>query len=160
MESEDDRKLWADVVAAETQLVRARFQFNQRAQSRKETLREALTGASKPDRHSAISFLQVFSEDVPYLLDQLFEISLSPGWALEARKAIARGPAKAVTPALHQLLERRLADPQTDADDYQRIAELLDHLHDTTGLATLVQTASRSPDPEIREVGTAYDTPS
>jgi hypothetical protein len=160
MESEDDRNLWADVVAAETQLIQARFQFNQHSHTRKETLREALDGPSKSDRRAALSFLEVFPEDVPDLLDRLFDISLSLGWALKARKAIARGPAEVVTPALHQLLDRYLADPQTDADDYQRIAELLDHLHDTTGLATLVRKASLSPDPEIRDVATTYDTPS
>jgi hypothetical protein len=159
MESEDDRKLWADVVAAEKQLVQARFQFNERSHARKEQLREALEGASKSDRRAALAFLEVFPEDVPDLLDRLFDISLSPGWALATRRAIARGPAELVTPALRQLVERQLADPETDADDYRRIAELLDHVNHADTLAHLANTANQSADPEIREVGTDYTTP-
>jgi hypothetical protein len=155
----NDRQLWADVVAAEQQLVRARLQFSQRSQSREETLSEALDGPSIADRRAALAYLAVFPEEVPVLLGRLFDISLSAGWALAARRAIARGPAEVVVPALRDLVEKQVADPATDADDYRRIAELLHHVGHAGTLARLVTIAGRSADPEIREVGTDYTVP-
>jgi hypothetical protein len=155
MEVQDDRDLWAEVVAAERQVVSARAEFYQHAGTRRDTLRAALEG-SQWDRKAALSLLESLPEDVPALLDQLVENAMSPQWALAARRAIASGPHDLVAPALRVIAERRLAG--ADADDYRRLAELLRHLGDKDALGELLRRASLSGDGDVRDVGRDFES--
>lgn len=144
-----DQNLWAAVVAADQQLARSRAEFYQHAEARREVLASALRG-SNWDRGAALSFLEVLSDDVPELLDQLVEHATSHRWALAARRAIASGRREDVTPMLRQIVEVRLAT--ADPDDYRRLAELLRHLNDNVALRALVENAKRRDDPDVQEV--------
>ncbi|MFC7277258.1 hypothetical protein ACFQS1_24965 [Paractinoplanes rhizophilus] len=144
-----DQDLWAAIVAADQKLARVRAEFYQHAEARHEVLVAALQG-SNWDRGAALAFLEVLSDDVPELLEQLVEHAMSPRWALAARRAIAAGRHEEVAPALRQIIDRLL--PTADPEEYRRLAELLRHLGDREGLRMLLDGASRRDDPDIREV--------
>ncbi|MFB7911507.1 hypothetical protein ACFC1T_34255 [Kitasatospora sp. NPDC056076] len=148
--SKSDQDLWALVVAAEQQVARARADFYRNAGARQDVLVAALQGSTW-ERGTALAFLQRLPDDVVPLLGQLVDISMSPKFALEARKAIASRNPQVTRPAVRRLVEERLS--AADADDWRRLAELLDFLGDREGIRELVARAAANGDPEIREVG-------
>jgi len=145
----NDQDLWAAIVAADQHLARARAEFYQHAEARREVLAAALQG-SNWDRGAALSLLEVLPDDVPELLDQLVEQATSHRWALASRRAIASGRREAVTPLLRQIIRKRLET--ADVDDYRRLAELLRHMNDEEALSALVQKAGSLDDPDMQEV--------
>src|SRR5439155_11319774 len=75
-----DEELWAAVVAAQRQVVRARADFHQNADSRRDVLAAALR-KSGWDRRAALELLPALASDVPVLLDELVDCAMSAGWA-------------------------------------------------------------------------------
>ncbi|GLX03547.1 hypothetical protein [Microbispora sp. NBRC 16548] len=144
-----DRRMWEAIIAAEQQSARLRADFYRHAASRAETLSAALRGSTW-DRGAALTFLQTFPSDVPALLRPLVELALSQAWALDARRAIARGRRDLVLPRLRDMVVERL--PTADAEDLRRMAELLGSIEAWQILRVLVQNAAGSDDPDAREV--------
>ncbi|GIE85766.1 hypothetical protein [Actinoplanes regularis] len=155
-EQPEDQQLWAALVAAEQERAHRRAEFYQHAKSRTGIIAQALNG-SRWDQGVALEFLAVLPEDVPAVLDRLIELSLSHGWALAARQAIA--PAWR-TGRLGELPQKVMALlDHADEDEYRRLAELLDHIQARDVLRELVNRAKTSADPDIREVAEDFAEP-
>lgn len=151
MDGESEAGLWPAVLAAEDHVRRARFEFYQGSNARHDVLSAALN--DRRQEHSALAYLQHFPSDVPTLLDPLVSLAMTHRCALEARRAIAGNRSDTVVQGVRRIVDALLRSADTDGDDYRRLAELLVHLDDKPALRALVELASASDDPEIREAG-------
>ncbi|WP_345040185.1 hypothetical protein [Streptomyces sannanensis] len=140
---------WRALVAAEQEVARCRAEVNQ-LPSRVELLTKAMSGSSAWDRSTALTFLRLFPEDVPELLELLVGLSLSIGWAQPAGEAI-RAARREIDPSrLAEMVVGHL--PDGDAEDYLRLADMLAHVEAWETLGVVIQRALESSDLEIQEV--------
>ncbi|MFF7212067.1 hypothetical protein ACFZAU_16275 [Streptomyces sp. NPDC008238] len=144
-----DNELWHAFVAAKRELHHCQADFYQNAQNRPDILKAALAGGSW-QRGAALDFLRSFSGDGLALLPQLIELSMSHGWATEARQAVDGIPRDTLLPALDPLITAQL--DSADEDDYRRLAELLACIRAWPLLQQLLRHAQASEDSDIREV--------
>jgi hypothetical protein len=146
---ESDRRLWTELVAAESDLYAARRRFVAEAVDEESVLREAL---GQPSRGTALRLLVSRPEDLrAALLPELVELAAAgPADVALCRDAIASLPESVLR---ERGLERLVLDVLAGASDWEfrRLAELLDRV-DRTLLAQLVELAAASEDPDIREV--------
>jgi hypothetical protein len=145
-----DDELWRAYVEARREAHRRRADFHDRARDRTGILRAALTAGAGPwQRGAALDFLTGLPDDVPALLDDLVDLSLSHGWALACRRAIAGLPKDDLVPVLEPLVLEHL--DTADDDGYLRLAELLVHVGAWDLLGRLVARAPVTDDPDTRE---------
>lgn len=156
MEQSPDDRMWTALVASAQEHARVRAEFHQRAAAPANVLGRALANHGW-DRSTALEFLADFSDDVPVLLDQLLDISLSHGWALAARQAIDSAWRAGLVPELPEKVLAML--DRADGDEYRRLAELLEHVQAWKALNELVRRAAASADPEIAEVAGDFREP-
>ena len=96
-------------------------------------------------------------EDVMAFLPEIFDIATHLHGELEfARDLIDRLDSSWLYIALRPLIQARLDAPEAEYDDYQRIAEALQHWDQLAHLDALVARAKRSTDPDILEVAENY----
>jgi hypothetical protein len=146
-----DDELWRAYVEAQREAHRRRADFHDRARDRPGALRAALGVRAGPwQRACALDLLAALPEDVPALLDDLVDLSLSHGWALAARRAVGALPRDGLEPLLEPLVLERL--DSADGDEYRRLAELLVHVGAWDLLGRLVDRAREAEDPGTREV--------
>ncbi|GAB2485988.1 hypothetical protein [Nocardiopsis aegyptia] len=145
-----DDELWQAFVEAERETIRRRADFSNAARDRPGILRAALTAGAGPwQRRAALDFLAARSDDVPALLEELVDLSLSHGWAPAARRAIAGLPKDDLVPLLAPLVLEHL--DTADDDEYLRLVELLVHVGAWDLLGRLVARAPVTDDPDTRE---------
>ena len=148
--SPSDDELWRAFVEARQETIRRRADFYNTARDRPGILRAALTvGAGPWQRGAALDFLAALPDDVPALLEDLVDLSLSHGWALAVRRAIAGLPKDDLVPLLEPLVLKHLET--ADDDEYLRLAELLVHVEAWDLLGRLVARAPVTDDPDTRE---------
>ncbi|MFE3456243.1 hypothetical protein ACFXKD_01775 [Nocardiopsis aegyptia] len=148
--SPSDGELWRAFVEAQREAHRRQADFHTRARDRPGILRAALTAGAGPwERGCALDFLAALPEDVPALLSDLVDLSLSHGWALAARRAIGTLPHDDLVPLLEPLVLEHL--DTADDDEYLRLAELLVHVGAWDLLGRLVAHAPVTDDPNTRE---------
>ena len=152
----DDQQLWAALVAAERERSRRRAEFFHHARARTDTIASALAGNAW-DQSVALAFLAALPDDVPAVFDRLLELSLSHAWAFAARQAIAPAWRAGGLAELPQKVISRL--DHADADEYRRLAELLEHIQARDTLRELVRRAKASADPQVREVADDFAEP-
>ncbi|MFC4110968.1 hypothetical protein [Nonomuraea zeae] len=136
-------------MAAEQEVARRRAEVNQ-LPSRAEVLANAMSSSSVWDRATALTFLRLFPEDVPNLLEALVDMCLSTGWAQAASEAIRAARRDIDSAQLTEIVERHLSSG--DAEDYLRLASMLTDCEAWESLGMLIERAFESNDPEIREV--------
>ncbi|MFF3558810.1 hypothetical protein ACFYXS_02030 [Streptomyces sp. NPDC002574] len=144
-----DNELWDAFVAAKRELHRCQADFYQNAQNRPGILKAALSGGPW-QRGTALDFLRSFADDGLELLPQLIELSMSHGWAMDARQAVDNIPRDRLLPALDPLITAQLET--ADDDEYRRLAELLAHIRAWLLLQQLIRHAQASKDPDVCEV--------
>ncbi len=150
----DDEVLWAAVISAERELVRAQADFYQHADDRRSVLLSALNGDPR-QQGAALDFLQSLSDDGPELLDDLFELALSHRWAASAREAIASIDDRHWTlRRIRELVDQSV--PTADSNDFWRMSELAVRLQDWACLENLTTVAAKSDDPDTVEMATWY----
>lgn len=155
MGTSTDAELWAAVVTAQRALIQAQNAFYNGAELRREVLVSALrSGRRSVECFAALEVLDRFSDDVPYLVDELVDVVLDEDHAPYAARALFRRR-HAVGPEVREIVLRSLAG--AGAYDFRLLSGLLWHLRDDDGLRELVNRARQSDDPEIREVADDFD---
>ncbi|WP_017584796.1 hypothetical protein [Nocardiopsis ganjiahuensis] len=140
---------WRSLVELEQEVARRRAEVN-RLPSRPEILTGALLNGSVWDRSVALEFLRDFPEDVPRLLEILVDLSLSPGWLKQAGEAI-RAARQDISPSRFVEVARR-ATGREDVEDYRSVCCVLADVGAWQALGVVVEQASGSRDPAIREI--------
>lgn len=144
--SDEDRRLWAAVEAAQKELHRAQRDFYLQAGARREILAELL-----PVKFhlTALDFLNRHSEDVPALLEELV-VAVGLPWGREAVHAIWRRR-WLIQPDLRAIVARNLATSVYESDFWD-LGVLLYELRDFNGLRAVIRLAREREDPEFDEV--------
>ncbi|MFD5268802.1 hypothetical protein [Streptomyces sp. NPDC058335] len=146
-----DDELWQAFVEAKREMHHRQADFHQRAHDRPAILKAALTAGAGPwQQGAALDFLAALPDDVPALLGDLVDLSLSHGWALAALQAIDHIPHDELLPLLEPLIWEQL--DSADNDEYRRFAELLAHIEAWELLGQLVSRALDTADPDTHEV--------
>lgn len=140
---------WRSLVELEQDVARRRAELN-RLPSRPEVLTKALLDGSVLDRSVALEFLRNFPEDVPGLLEILVDMSLSPGWLKPASEAI-RAALQEISPSrFAEVAKGAIGDEEVE--DYRMVSCMLANVGAWQALGVVVEQASGSRDPEIREI--------
>ncbi|MEU3280678.1 hypothetical protein [Streptomyces antibioticus] len=145
---------WRALVAAEREVARCRAEVNQ-LPSRVELLAMAMSGSSAWDRSTALTFLRLFPEDVPKVLELLVDLSLSIGWAQPAIEAIRVARREIDHSQLAEMVLGRLSGG--DSEDYLRLSDMLARVEEWETLGVVIQKAIESNDLEIQEVGRDFN---
>ena len=140
---------WRSLVALQQEIARRRAEVN-RLPSRPEMLEKALLDGSVWDRSVALDFLRDFPEDVPRLLEVLVDMSLSPGWLKPVCEAI-RAARQDISPSRFAEVAKRAISSEA-AGDYLMVSCMLADVGAWQALGVVVEQASESGDPEIREI--------
>ncbi|MFF3431957.1 hypothetical protein [Streptomyces sp. NPDC002602] len=146
-----DEELWQACVDAQEQLAHRHSQFFQQVRGKSEVLSAALS-AGHWQRAAALAFLADVHDDLA-VLPQLVDLAMLPGWASQARRAIANIPREQLVPRLEELLTAHL-DQLTDEDDdyYALWVEVLADAEAWALLAQLVRAARASPNLLLQDV--------
>lgn len=86
MPSPDDQ-VWQELLAAEREVARCRAALR-RSPGRDEVLRAALRDPMPAGRQAALDYLRSFPDEVPGVLEDVVDLSVSLGWAKHTRDAL------------------------------------------------------------------------
>lgn len=150
--------LWTDYVQAEGHLVQARMRLFSGEVRVAPLVRSALRSVA--ERRAALRLLR--DQDVPMLVEvfeDLVEIADSAHVDVASvRSLIARVPEPYLDEHLWRLIEPRL-QKHDDDEPFRRYAELLTCLNRRDDLGLLLAIAANSPNDDVREVASDFESP-
>lgn len=151
--SDEDRRLWAAVEAAQRELQRVRAEFYQRAGARRDVFAEALRGRGWGEV-AALDFLDGLWEDVPLLVEELVALVMSERHH-DAVHVIKRH-SELRQLELRAIVARYLAAID-DQNDFWCLGRLLYELRDYDALLSAIRSAREREDPEFDETADALE---
>lgn len=144
--------LWQEVLVAEREVARCRAALRA-TPGRDEVLRRALRDPSPAGRQAALDYLRGFPDEVPGLLREVVDLSVSLGWAKHARDVLWAARRDVDPTRLADVAADLAAGDDEDEPDHEdalNLSRLVRELAGRAALLRFVETLSARPGPARR----------
>lgn len=147
--SSSDVAVWQDLLVAEREVARCRAALHG-LPGRHDVLRQALLSPSPAGRQAALDYLQGFPGEVPGLLKEVVDLSVSLGWAKNTRDVLWTARRDVDATRLADVAASLLSEAEADEDDAINLSWLVLEIAGPHALVRLVESLSTNHDSGTR----------